>query len=114
MHKVLFEIWSIETAHPSYQSSWNEQNKSCGQCCVTALLIQEIYGGKIFECFVKNKRHFFNEIDGHIYDYTIDQFQSPVEYKKVRERTRKSLLNSTDTKYRYNILYNLYLQASGG
>lgn len=114
MDKILPKIWSRDTAHPSYRDVWSENNKSAGQCCVTALLVQEIYGGKIFECFVNNKRHFYNEINGEIRDYTIDQFDGPVVYERVRERTRKSLFKSIDVHSRYNALYYAYTQIIGG
>jgi hypothetical protein len=111
--KILPKIWSRDTAHPSYRDVWSENNKSAGQCCVTALLVQEIYGGKIFECFVNNKRHFYNEINGEIRDYTIDQFDGPVVYERIRERKRNTLFKSIDVHSRYNALYYAYTQIIG-
>ena len=51
----LRKSWCRATAHPSYQKDWTEDNPSYGQCCVTALVIQDLYGGDIYECKVQGK-----------------------------------------------------------
>lgn len=100
------EAWCRETAHPSYQKDWSEDNPSYGQCCVTALVMQEIIGGDIYECTMGRRKHFYNVTpDAQFHDFTIDQFPIPRDCtKNVKLRTRESLLQSKDVRERYNLL----------
>jgi hypothetical protein len=102
----LKKAWCRETAHPSYQKDWTETNPAYGQCCVTALVIQDLYGGSIFECEVHNKRHYVNVTnEGYINDFTSSQFGfERIVYSKMKYRTRKSLLKSQSVKERYELL----------
>lgn len=102
------KAWCRETAHPSYQSKWSEDNPSVGQCLVTALIIQERYGGDIYSCKVGNNSHFVNIIDERIIDKTSEQFGGTGNIKYIngsfRKRTRTSLLKNKDVKARYELL----------
>lgn len=104
----LRKAWCRETAHPSYQSKWSEDNPSYGQCCVTALVIQDLYGGDIYSCKVGKHSHFVNIINERIIDKTAEQFggTDKVEYisGSFRKRTRTSLLKNKDIKQRYELL----------
>ena len=43
-----FELsWSKETCLPANQAQWSPGNKACGQCAVTVLVVNDLYGGKI-------------------------------------------------------------------
>lgn len=102
----LRKAWCASTAHPSYQKDWVEDNPSYGQCCVTALVMQEIIGGDIYECTMKGRKHFYNVSPDHqMYDFTSEQFTTPRDYtKNVKLRTRESLLKNKDVKQRYELL----------
>ena len=104
----LRKAWCRETAHPSYQSMWSEDNPSCGQCCVTALMIQDLYGGDIYSCKVGNCSHFVNIINERIIDKTAEQFGGTGNIKYIsgsfRKRARTSLLKNKDVKKRYELL----------
>lgn len=104
----LRNAWCRETAHPSYRDKWSEDNPSVGQCCVTALAIQDKYGGDIYSCKVGNNSHFVNIIDERIIDRTAEQFgeSSNIKYMSgsFRKRTRVSLLKNNDVKARYELL----------
>lgn len=104
----LRKAWCRETTHPSYQSKWSEDNPSLGQCCVTALVIQDQYGGDIYSCKVGNNSHFVNIINERIVDRTAEQFGGSGKIKYIigsfRKRTRMSLLNNKDVKARYEML----------
>ena len=66
----LRKAWCAATAHPSYQKDWTEDNPSYGQCCVTALTMQDLYGGDIYECKVHGKRHYVNITpEGYLHDF---------------------------------------------
>ena len=100
--------WCKETAHPAYQSSWSVDNPSAGQCAVTVLVVQDIYGGDIYSCKVGRNSHFINMIDDKIVDITADQFggAGKIQYIKgsFKLRTRESLLKNKDVKARYDLL----------
>lgn len=104
----LRKAWCRETAHPSYQSRWSEDNPSVGQCCVTALAIQDLYGGDIYSCKVGNNSHFVNIIDERIIDKTSEQFGGTSQIKYIsgsfRKKSRKSLLKNKNIKERYELL----------
>lgn len=104
----LRKAWCRETAHPSYQNKWSEDNPSCGQCCVTALVIQDQYGGDIYSCKVGNNSHFVNIINERIIDKTAEQFGETGDIKYIsgsfRKRTREFLLKNKDVKARYELL----------
>jgi hypothetical protein len=104
----LRKAWCRETAHPSYQCKWSEDNPSVGQCLVTALVIQDEYGGDIYSCKVGNHRHFVNIIDERIVDQTAEQFGGVDRIQYIngsfRKREREELLKNQNIKYRYELL----------
>ena len=102
----LRKAWCRETAHPSYQGDWTEDNPSYGQCCVTALVMQDLYGGDIYECKVQGKRHYVNITqEGYLHDFTSSQFgDMQLVYSDMKQRTRTSLLKSQSVKERYDLL----------
>lgn len=102
----LRKAWCKETAHPSYQKDWDENNPSFGQCCVTALAMQDLYGGDIYECKVQGKRHYVNITpEGYLHDLTSSQFGTErIIYSEMKPRTRASLLKSKNVKERYMLL----------
>lgn len=102
----LKKAWCRATAHPSYQKNWTKNNPSYGQCCVTALLIQDLYGGNICECKVQNKKHYVNITpNGELLDFTAKQFgDEQITYSDMKQRTRASLLKSKSVKERYELL----------
>jgi hypothetical protein len=102
----LRKAWCADTAHPSYQKDWSENNPSYGQCCVTALAMQDLYGGHIYECKVSGKRHYVNITpEGYLHDFTAAQFgDGQLVYSDMKLRTRESLLKNKDVKARYELL----------
>ena len=112
MRKRIKNAWCKETAHPSYQKKWTSDNSSYGQCCVTSLLVQDLYGGKIYSCKVGKRSHFVNIIDDRIIDMTSEQFGGLNSIKYVsgsfKLRTRESLLKSKSVKERYALLKKRY------
>ena len=104
----LEKAWCRETAHPSYQGKWSVDNPSTGQCLVTALAIQDEYGGDIYSCKVGNNSHFVNIINERIVDQTAEQFGGTDKIKYIngsfRKRSREYLLKNKDVRQRYELL----------
>lgn len=102
-------IWCLETAHPAYQEKWSPENPAAGQCLVTALIVQDIYGGDICSCKVGSNSHFINIIDDKIVDLTAEQFETETPtYRNITKKDRKTLLKNKDTKTRYLYLKEKY------
>lgn len=92
--------WSKNTAHPSYQSKWSENNRSAGQCAITAMYLNQKYGYSIFETIVGKSRHFFNkDNDGNVIDLTKDQFDVEIDYSNSRQRDFNDLYRSCGNRY---------------
>ena len=104
----LRKAWCRETAHRSYRDKWSKDNPSVGQCLVTALIVQDKYGGDIYSCKINNNSHFVNIINERIVDKTAEQFGGTSVIKYIsgsfRKRTRESLLKNKDVKARYELL----------
>ena len=45
LEQVLHKSWSKQTAY--CPAEWNKVNPSCGQCAVTALIVNDYFGGDI-------------------------------------------------------------------
>ena len=45
-YDLLSTIWSKETCAPRMQNEWSKDNKTLGQCSITAFIVQDIFGGK--------------------------------------------------------------------
>ena len=104
--KKLRQAYSRETAYYKNQKDWSEQNSTCGQCAITALIVQENFGGTIHRIKVGDETHFFNIIDGEIIDFTKEQFDFKninVVYDKNEEVDREEIFNP-DSRVRYNLL----------
>lgn len=107
--KAVFEkAWDKSTCYPVLSRKWRNSRPEVGQCAVTALILQEQYGGEIV--YNKRKDHFFNKLpSGDLIDITIGQFRSSRILKVDSQIDRSTILNSKEakvykTKSRYNLL----------
>lgn len=104
--KIIELSFSKETCYPSLKDKWNEENKTLGQCAVTALVANDFLGGKIMRCMSETGSHYYNLINNEIIDLTSSQFEQLPDYENSEERSRDYLLSNIDTKNRYKILLN--------
>ena len=75
LYNILRECWCKETAYPSCQAEWVPNDPSYGQCAITAMLVYDMFGGSIHRIRVDGGgTHYFNKINGHYIDLTIEQF----------------------------------------
>ncbi len=110
LKNLLMQSWSVETCAPGLRSEWNEENPSLGQCAITALIVNDYFGGKIMRCMASSGSHYYNIIvDDSLVDLTVEQFLGEIpDYANGEERTREYLLGNEDIKNRYILLnYNL-------
>jgi len=81
IQNILFQSWSIESS-----SKWTLKNPAKGHCGVTALVINDLYGGEILKTELEEGWHFYNEINGKRYDFIESQFLNSIEYMDVSEK----------------------------
>ena len=48
LYDILSEIWCEYTCAPRLRKLWSADNKTLGQCSITAFLAQDIFGGKVY------------------------------------------------------------------
>lgn len=115
LKELLLNSWSKETCSLGLRDSWTVDNPSLGQCAITALVINDMFGGKIMRCMASSGSHYYNMIDDNLIDLTVEQFHGEIPlYDEGEERTREYLLGNEDTKNRYllllkNIRNNMYI-----
>lgn len=109
LKQLLIQSWDLGTCSPGLRDKWSEENPSLGQCAITALIVNDFFGGKIMRCMSSSGSHYYNIIDDELVDLTVEQFLGEIpQYENGEERTREYLLNNKDTKNRYEkLLYNL-------
>ncbi|MFE9079198.1 hypothetical protein COE20_01200 [Bacillus cereus] len=94
IYEALIKSWSIETS-----SKWTLENPANGQCGVTALVIQDIYGGKIKKTKVGEEWHFYNSIDGGRFDFTESQFNENLNYLDVESNQEEAFADTNEKQY---------------
>lgn len=112
LREELKYVWSRDTAYSlSLRSGLHIQTR--GQCYVTALLVNELLGGKLITGKVYGEQHFWNEINGKEIDLTSDQYggdgYTPVMcYDKSHINPKnKDLKRYLKFKERYYTLYGV-------
>lgn len=110
LEKILLKSWSKDTSY--CPDKWNELNPSFGQCAITALIVNDYFGGDIVwsEALLPNGQkisHFFNMINGEEVDLTRSQFPKGTivpkgaEKKKGFDSTRDYLISYENKNSRY-------------
>lgn len=105
---IFDKCWTIETASPKSKLNWSEQNKALGQCAVTALVVNDMFGGDIIE--QESSNHIWNILpDGTQHDFTRMQFPTETDFKNATLCDRDKILNSKkaktlETLERYHLL----------
>ncbi|MGU3400203.1 hypothetical protein ACLBWS_10745 [Brucellaceae bacterium D45D] len=91
----LEKAWSLETS-----TKWRQDNPACGQCGVTSLVVQDVFGGSLLKCRVDGMWHFYNLIDGQRYDLTVSQFSGPLFYEDVETDRDEAFADTSRAQYR--------------
>ena len=85
------------------RKDWSKDNKTLGQCSITAFLLQDIFGGEVYGVKLDDGAyHCYNVVDDHIIDLTSEQFgDKELEYKKENPQTRLEHFKSQEKYERY-------------
>jgi hypothetical protein len=81
-----------------------------GQCSVTALVINDLFGGEILKTLLPEGWHFYNRIDGKRFDFTDSQFDGPIEYMDLPSNRDEAMLDTSPQQYsvlKQNLLRHL-------
>ena len=101
---LLENCYSKDTCYSKVRDKWSRDNKTLGHCAIVALIVNDYFGGDIYKCYVNNLSHYYNVIDGKLYDLTEKQFGENVNYIDAKKIERDYLLNDNETNYRYKLL----------
>ncbi len=110
LYDILSDIWCADSCAPRMRDQWTKENKTLGQCSVTAFLAQDIFGGKVFGILRDGGNyHCYNAVGSCIFDLTSEQFGEEAKelvYKKDCEQFREIHFAKEEKRLRYELLKN--------
>ncbi len=106
LYDLLSEIWCEYTCAPRLRAGWSPENKTLGQCSITAFLAQDIFGGKVYGILRPGGNyHCYNAVDGCVFDLTSEQFGGEkLDYTDNPEQSREIHFAKTEKFERYQYL----------
>ena len=105
-YDILSKIWCAETCAPRLRNKWLADNKTMGQCSVTAFLMQDVFGGEVYGIRRPGGNyHCFNVVGDCIFDLTSEQFGDEVlDYSVCTKQSRDIHFVSEEKRKRYEFL----------
>ncbi len=106
LYDILSKIWCVETCAPRMRDHWTPENKTLGQCSITAFLAQDIFGGKVYGIKrTDGNVHCFNVVGDCRFDLTSEQFGGEIlDYEDSTEQFREDHFAKAEKKERYEYL----------
>lgn len=75
LYDLLSEIWCADTCAPRMRADWTKENRTLGQCSITAFLAQDIFGGDVYGILRPGGNyHCYNVVGDCVFDLTSEQF----------------------------------------
>ena len=111
-YDMLSELWCAETCAPRLRGGWSPDNKTLGQCSVTAFLMQDIFGGKVRGILRHGGNyHCFNVVGDCVFDLTSEQFgDEKLDYENCPEQSREVHFAKEEKRLRYEYLRSLLMK----
>lgn len=108
LYDALSEIWCADTCAPRMRGEWTPENKTLGQCSITAFLAQDIFGGKVYGIRRPDGNyHCYNVVGDCCFDLTSEQFgDEALEYQDNPEQFRETHFAKEEKRLRYEYLKN--------
>ncbi len=105
-YDLLTNLWTAETCAPRLRGNWSPENRTLGQCSITAFLMQDIFGGKVYGIHRGDGNyHCFNDVDGCVFDLTSEQFGDEIlDYSNCPEQFREVHFQKEEKRLRYELL----------
>ncbi len=115
LYEALWPLWTLDTCAPRLRPDWTPENRTLGQCSITAFLVQDLLGGKVFGVPLEDGSvHCFNEVDGQVFDLTSAQFgELALDYENRPEQSREEHFADAGKRARYELLRARLLQKRG-
>ena len=90
---ALLRSWSHATS-----GGWLAENPARGQCNVTSLLLNELFGAEILKTPLPEGDHFYNRLNGERLDLTDSQFDAPIAYLDLASSREEALSGTSPAK----------------
>ncbi len=106
LYDLLTESWSAETCAPRMRNKWTKENMTLGQCSITAFLVQDIFGGKVYGIERSDGNyHCYNVVGDVKFDLTSEQFgDEELDYSDNPEQFREIHFAKVEKRLRYELL----------
>jgi len=106
LYAALWHVWQKDTCAPRMQEDWSPENRTLGQCSITAFLAQDIFGGKVWGIpLPEGGFHCYNVIGDCVFDLTSEQFGGKeLDYNNKREQFRYEHFQKDEKRARYERL----------
>ena len=106
LYDALSDIWCADTCAPRMRDEWTEDNKTLGQCSITAFLVQDIFGGEVYGILRPGGNyHCYNVVGDKKFDLTSEQFGDEVlDYEDNPRQTREVHFAKEEKRLRYEYL----------
>lgn len=92
--EALKTAWSIRSSN-----SWTAANPAKGQCSVTSLVAQDLFGGDIVTTRTKGGTHFYNIVDGNRHDFTMSQFDYQITFDDKPSSRAEAFTDTSEQQY---------------
>ena len=109
LYNSLWHLWKRETCAPRMQEDWSGENRTLGQCSITAFLAQDIFGGLVYGVPLdEGGYHCFNVVGDTWSDLTSEQFGGrELQYSPKWEQLRHDHFLKEEKRARYEALRDL-------
>jgi hypothetical protein len=91
---ALLRSWSLATS-----GGWLAENPARGQCNVTSLLLNDLFGAEILKTPLPEGDHFYNRLGGERVDLTDSQFEAPIAYLDLTASREEALSGTSLAKF---------------
>lgn len=103
----LYAAYQHDTAYKTCVNAWSRNNPTLGHCAVTAMIVNEYFGGEIQFGYYEEENvwHYWNVIDGEVVDLTAEQFRNDViHFKNIQKTSFDDLFAHESVRSRYILL----------
>ncbi|MDN2582843.1 hypothetical protein [Aquibium sp. ELW1220] len=94
LRDALETAWSAETS-----TRWTKDVPALGQCSVTALVVNDVFGGDILKTRTPQGVHFYNRVGARRFDLTASQFDEPVSYDDLPASRAEAMADTSPAQY---------------
>lgn len=106
LYDALSRIWCRKTCAPRMREAWSVENRTLGQCSITAFLAQDLFGGKVYGVAREGGNyHCYNVVGDCVFDLTSEQFgEETLNYEGNPEQFREVHFAKEEKRLRYEYL----------